>query len=214
MKLKLVIILLLAANLTYGQSYDTYKAKTDSTYVLSSSTDDEEATELTEDQALKGLVDLINNYYRLKNRKFQQWYSSDRIGAALEQDLKSLFPDTTYLEAIAANDSLFAHPIRTQEYDSQLKVIGDSTYNVEIFLTAGKNQVLRIEGDTSNTNYSVRFVEGIYTIRLGNNAKPLPFLTTPIELQYIKPSNDGSRYRTYYKELADRTKIRLRIKTP
>ena len=163
---------------------------------------------------MRGLFQAIDNYYRLKNRKFQQAYTADRIGLALERDLKTLFPDTTYLEYNSRNDSLFAHPSRESNFDSRIKVVGDSTYNVEVFLTGNKNQVLRIEGDTTNTNYSVRFIEGLYTVRLGNNAKYLPFIGEPIELQYIEVSNDNGKWRTYYKELADRTKIRFRFKLP
>lgn len=193
--------------------YNTLKRVNDSTFVVVKTTDTEDAQTVDASQAQAQLFRLIDNYYRLENKKFQEGLTIDKIAGNLERDLKDLFPDTSYLDYNAYQDTVFTNPSRESVYASQLIIGGtvDSTLYLEFFRNLAGTPVFRIQGDTTNTNYSARFVEGSYTIRLGNNAKNIDLLGTAIELQYYKAENE-TKFKNYYATLPDRTRVRLRIK--
>jgi hypothetical protein len=197
----------------FGQSveYESLQRLNDSTFVVVKTTDTDEAPTISADQALILLFRLRDNYARLENKKLNEAFLIDRIGDALNRDILNLFPDTTYLDYNAWRDTVYTNPSNTGAYESILRIGADTTLNLEFFRTVGGNSVVRIQGDGTNTNYSARFIESDLVLRLGNNAKPLPYFASPIELFYLKTDNEANFKNYFYMDTAGR-RIKLRLK--
>jgi len=218
MKTKLIALIcfaFLSLKLGAQVEYRTLKKLNDTTFVVTKTTDTEDAETLSAEEALSNLLRLIDNYDRLENKRYQQQIRISQIGNALRRDLSTLFPDTSHLDYIRRYDSLYSAPAPDGIYASQLVVRGavDSLMYLSVFRSPNGMQFFRVQSDTTNSAYPLRFIDAGYTLRLGNNAKPLPVIGKAIQLRVIDIPNERGRFKSFYAILDDNTRVRLRLKT-
>lgn len=212
MKIQLISLFLFFAYSVNAQvEYRTLKKVTDSTFVEQTVSDTEESAVLTLEQALSAFFRTIDNYHRLKNKKFQEEFTINRIVTNLERDVITYFPDTSYLDYNKYQDTVYSNPARTGIYASQLQISQDTTLYLEFFRAANGAQIFRIQGDITNTNYPARFMEGSYTLRLGSLTKYIDQLGGPVDLHYYATQNERV-FKNYIRKLDNNKIARLRLK--
>jgi len=193
-----------------AQEYKTYKKVNDSTFVETRSYEVEEETELSEGAVLRALFREIDRWANIESRHYLNSLAAQRVFVALRRDQESLVPDTNYIQYNQFRDTIYSHPeLKRDEsnqivYDSEI-LIGDTTYNAQLFRNAGGAQVLRIEDPAGN--YAARFIASDKEIRVGIN-EPLPGLSDYCDLRYI---NENPGFIVYFGIIENKV-VRLKIR--
>lgn len=204
----LAFVLFLSIN-SFAQTYKTYEKTSDSTYVERVKQEVEEPTQLSKDEVVQSIFSEIDRWVDIESRRYLESFAAKRIYNSLIRQQLDLVPDTSYIAYNARWDKEYSYPKLTRDsitnqiiYDSEL-LIGDTTYNIQVFQNPNGIQVARLQEPAQVV--VVRHIRGNKIIRLNGN---VPQLSTFADLYYI---NENTFWRVYF-AVSEGKLVRLRIR--